>query len=385
MGSNEIQFEELIDYQQRDLEENVIYPSKSWFKKKTYDKWDWSSTKRKLESGSSIIVITHNDADGLVSGAVFKDYYGNKAEVVPIEYDSIERTFNKLAEVTKTKPPEKVYVSDLNVDKVYPSIAEIAENVDEFVWFDHHEWGTKRKQLEDMGVQTIIDNSRCAARIVFDYFSRQKRYNPSSEAKYIIDVTEDHDLWIKNSEIKEIGGEKKYISDIISTLAFFSKDEKFMNNILDYGEEFLDRRQDLLNKDENFLEDKIRNDRKQRNYIIENETNIKKIGDYTVAFCYGRSSPGNLLEDLKSEGVNILVLVRPRGKISIRSDESFQYCHHITENMGGGGHEQSAGAFPDYLNDWGIPDYVNHWNQRGHTGLINYIEENIRTVIYNYG
>lgn len=370
-------FEEIIDYKNRDYKDNSVYPPKSWFKKLTYDNYDRNSRNRKIKSVDKNILITHNDADGLVSGALFRDFYRDMT-VVPIDYDDMEETFDKVSEYSEGI--EKLFVADLNLDKVYSSIEKIAEDVDEFKWFDHHEWGREEQELEDMGIEVTIDRDKCGARIVFNYLKDQG-YSYSSSVTEIVDLTEDHDLWIKNSTSINISGEEKLLSDIISTVAFFSDNEDFMNNILQYGKDFINNQDNMLKdylNEEDFLEDKIKTDRKKRNYIKNNYTHITELEGYTVAIVYGRASPGKLLEDLKQEkGVQVLVLMRPKGKVSIRSDESFKHCHEIAENLGGGGHEQAAGAFPEYASDWGIGNYVHHWNQKGHSGLKRHIEDEV--------
>lgn len=342
-------FEDAIEPENRDLEEKVIFPSKSTFKGRRWDGWDENSRERAIESAESRIVLTHNDADGLVSGALFYDYFEGDVEIISIDYGNIESTFEYIASTEHTI--DEIYVSDLNIDEVYPIIEKVANQINVLVWLDHHEWGSKEEEVSEMGVDITINQERAAAGIVHQYLLN-RGYTDSQSIRETVQLTEDHDLW--NHEMKTImlGEYEVCISQAFSQIAFYSDDNKFIENILDYGINFMDYEGELLRegKDDGFIAEREAEHKKKVNYIIENEADIKSIGEFTVAFAHGRASPGDLLEELfERENVEILVHTKPAYpvKASIRSKESFDLCHKLAEKFDGGGHKNAAGCTPD--------------------------------------
>ena len=371
-------FEDAIEPEERDIETKTLFPSKTTFKGRRWDQWNENSREKTIKRCTDTLVVTHNDADGLVSGALFKDcfkedigpyagYDYSVAQVVEADYDDIESVFEKINEYGEDI--DSIYVSDLNLDRVYPVIEEIVEMVDSFVWLDHHEWGEKKEKVEEMGVDMVLNKDRCAAGIVLKYLKEEHDYNPPEKAGETVRLTEDHDLWNHEMEQIEIGNQTECISKVFSNLAFFSDSDKFMRRVLSVGTDFLEYEEELLrdSQSEGFLANRADEHIEKVNYIIDNETRIEEINGYSVAFAYGRASPGELIDRLEDEA-DILVHTKPMypAKISLRGTDNFERCHEVAEELGGGGHEKAAGCTPpgvaeeplrflDYLNTHGEP------------------------------
>lgn len=370
-------FEDAIEPEERDIETKTLFPSKTTFKGRRWDQWNENSREKKIKRCTDTLVITHNDADGLVSGALFKDFLKEEigpyqgydysvVQVVEVDYDDIESVFNKIERYGDGV--ESLFVSDLNLDQVYSVIEDVAEMVDSFTWLDHHEWGEKKEQVEEMGVEMILNKDRCAAGIVYQYLKEQG-YNPPPRAGETVRLTEDHDLWNHEMETISIGNQEECISKVFSNLAFFSDSDKFMRKILSVGTDFLDYEEELLrdSQEAGFLANRADEHIQKVEYILENETRIEEIEGYSVAFAYGRASPGELIDRLEDEA-DILVHTKPMypAKISLRGTDNFERCHEVAEELGGGGHEKAAGCTPpgvaeeplrflDYLNTHGEP------------------------------
>jgi oligoribonuclease NrnB/cAMP/cGMP phosphodiesterase (DHH superfamily) len=345
-------FENAIEPENRDLEHKVLFPSKTTFKGRRWDGWDKDSRERTIKNCDNRILVTHNDADGLVCGALFLDYFDN-IEVINIDYENIENTLEFIAE--EGDDIDEIYVSDLNLDEVYNIIDDVENNADKFVWIDHHEWEETAQEIEDMGVEVFINQDRCAAGLVYDYLV-DEGYNPDSKTMEIVKLTEDHDLWNHEMEDIRLGSYDICISQVFSQLAFYSDTDKFMKEILDYGKEFMDYEETLLrgDKTEGFLAQIEAEHQMKVQYIVDNETEIKDIGEFKVAFAHGRASPGEILEKLVDEhSIDILVHTKPQYpvKSSIRSTEEFERCHKVAERMGGGGHSQAAGCKPEIVQE----------------------------------
>lgn len=348
-------FEDAISPSECDIAQKSILPYQSTFKKRMYEGWDMSGRKRaikKVKKGGGKLVITHTDADGLVSGALFVDSFDD-VEVVTADYGHIEEVLEMVDSIGGVK---ELYIADLNLDDVPSVIESIAEQVDSFVWLDHHEWEEKRDIVSNMGVDLRVNHDRCGAGMVYDYLVAEYEYEPTETADEIVEITEDYDLWIHETEEIQVGDHTMRICEALSQLAFWSDDETFMNDILDAGREFMDLEEHFLRDKyfEGFIAHRESEGNQKIEYILENETTIKDIHGYVVAFAHGNASPGKLLNKLVDvDDIDILIHTKPSYpvKVSIRSTEQFNYCHHVAEKLGGGGHANAAGCNPDFAQD----------------------------------
>lgn len=360
-------FENAIEPENRDLKHKVLFPSKTTFKGRRWDNWDRNDRERTIDSCEDRLVITHNDADGLVSGALFIDHFGQEnVDVLSIDYENIEHTFEYINE--NADDLEELYVSDLNLDEVYDVIGEVASMVESFVWIDHHEWGDKENKVADMGVDIRINEERAATGLVHQYVINNG-YESNEKVRETVKMTEDHDLWNHDMDSVTIGSHKVCISKVFSQMAFYSDTEKFLNEILDYGKEFIENEEELLRGDKSngFIAQMESEHKMKVEYILDNETQIKNIGEYRVGFAHGRASPGTLLEELVDrEDIDILVHTKPQypPKASIRSTEDFSSCHKIAEKLGGGGHEQAAGCKPEGIAEEPM-EFIDYIRNRG--------------------
>lgn len=360
-------FENAIEPENRDLKHKVLFPSKSTFKGRRWDNWDKNDRERTVDNCENRLVVTHNDADGLVSGALLVDFFGaDNIDVLSIGYENIEHTFDYIKE--NNDEIEELYVTDLNLDEVYGSIGEVADMVESFVWIDHHQWGDKKDEVSDMGVEITINQNRAAAGLVLEYIKSQG-YEPSETAIEIVKLTEDHDLWNHAMETITVGSHKVCISEAFSQMAFYSETDKFLEEILEYGKDFINNEEELLRDGmgSGFIAQKESEHQMKVEYILDNETEIKEIEGWTVGFAHGRASPGALLEELSDrEDVDILVHTKPQYpvKASIRSTDDFDGCHKIAERLGGGGHEQAAGCKPDDIAQEPM-DFLEYVQSRG--------------------
>jgi oligoribonuclease NrnB/cAMP/cGMP phosphodiesterase (DHH superfamily) len=378
-------FEDAIESEERDIEMKVVFPSKTTFLGKRWAGWRKNDRERTVENCENRLVMTHNDADGLVSGALFKDFFTSDeddespVDVLEVDYEHIESSFENILEASENI--QELYVSDLNLDEVYPVIEDVANNIDKFVWIDHHEWGDKEQALRDMGIEITINQDRCAAGLVYQYL-KGRGYESSETIKETVRLTEDHDLWNHEMESIELGNQNVCISKAFSQMAFFADSDTFMDTILDYGMSFMNYEDELLRdgKDAGFIAEKENEHQEKVEYIINNETTIETIGETTVAFSHGRANPGELSDRLiENEGMDLLVHTKPAYpvKASLRGSENFQECHTIAGELGGGGHEKAAGCKPDGIAEEPM-EFFEYITSRGEP-----LKQEIRTVIKN--
>lgn len=378
-------FEDAIDSTNRDLAEKVLFPSKTTFLGKRWDGWRENSRQRAIENCDSRLLLTHTDADGLVSGALFKDFFWQNGEedieVVEVDYDQIEDTFEYILE--EGDGITELYVSDLNLDDLYPAIEEVAEMVPEFVWIDHHEWGDKENALSDWGIEMHINQDRCAAGLVYNYL-KDRGYESRPSVRETVKLTEDHDLWNHEMETIKLGEYDVCISKAFSQMAFFSDSDVFMDTVLDYGLDFMDYEAELLRGDKGsgFIAARENEHNLKIEYIIDNETSIEEIEGVTVGFAHGRASPGELLEQLvETEGIDMLVHTKPMypPKASLRgADDGFDECHLVAQKLNGGGHAKAAGCSPEGIANRPM-EFLEYVTSHGEP-----LKNEIRTAIKNH-
>jgi oligoribonuclease NrnB/cAMP/cGMP phosphodiesterase (DHH superfamily) len=375
--------EDAMEPENRNLKEKCIFPSKSTFKGRRWDSWDKSDRESVIEKEENRLVMTHTDADGYVSAALLMDYFGKEnLSVITVDYEDIEQTLEYINEHAENL--NEFFVCDLNLDEVPQVIDEIESNVNVFKWFDHHEWEEKKETLSDMGVDITIDTEECGASIVLEYLE-YNGYSPTPSARDTVKITKDHDLWEHELFNIRIGGEEKCISQIHSQLAFYADDDKFMENILDYGCFFMYYEEELLrgDKSKGFIAKRVKEHTRKINYIVKNHTTFKNINGYEVAFAYGRASPGGILETLKqNRDIDILVHAKPAypPKLSFRSTDGFSECHKIADELGGGGHEQAAGCKPGINTE--LFEFLDYIHKRG-SPLLKKAEEVVRDKTKN--
>lgn len=362
----------------RTVRENIIYPPWTWFFDDFTSFYKRKRNKR-LKNNCKVVVLTHNDLDGKVCGSLFRKHFDDPA-ILPIDYESMEAELGYIKR-NYIDDVEKVFASDLKLEADFEVIEEIEEEVDEFHWYDHHEWSDEDiNKMEDIGVNLVIDQDECGASLVMDELeSMGSTFDDDTE--YIVDITKDRDLWIRDCDTVKLGGEEKHVSDILSTYEFMIRVEKdelhFLDNILEEGKGFW-KDEDTKEK----ISEKIQEERKKLEIVKTDYTDIREIKGYRVAFCYGRCSPSDLSEELKEEkGADIVALVRPKGKISIRSRENvFEKCHLVGEKLDGGGHPCAAGCYPDDAFE-GMDQLVTLWSDSHGERLHNMVEEKLIEVI----
>ncbi len=110
------------------------------------------------------VVITHGDADGIISLALFLKHLGNSK--VRIYFSSTFRLLPTICESIKGGNLERLYVFDLSGNE---RVLRLASAYDKVLWIDHHNWNVERIPEN---VELVLDNSSpSASMLVSKYFS----------------------------------------------------------------------------------------------------------------------------------------------------------------------------------------------------------------------
>ena len=293
-----------------------------------------------------VVVVADPDADGLTAAAIIEELHG-EITLVPTEPHRFERTLKHLA--PEIEPEMTVYILDLSPDsleEIESALETLVEKAKSVSWFDHHQWEPSLEEsVRDAGVILDIGSSDevCTADVTLESL------NGSFDERWddLVEVVRDHDLWIREDPR----------SDDIADFAYWSEPTEFIETVRAHGA-------DLPPEAEAFIE--VR--RAEKNALIElavSRAELLDIEGYTVGITYGRCSQNEVAQALREQGAEAAVVIKPSGGISLRGTDSFQRCHEVAGQLGGGGHPKAAGCKPKVFDD--MLDYAYHWTTNGST------------------
>lgn len=294
---------------------------------------------------ADIVVIADADADGLTATALVKAAHGN-ATLVPTEPRSFESALSFVAEAIEE--PEAIYILDLSPEAFEPisaALEQFIDAADSVSWYDHHEWDDEvESAVESIGIDLEIGDSDevSTADVVLGAFDIEDETWTD-----LVAVVRDHDLWLREDPR----------SDDIADYAHWSRPAEFIETVSSHGAEL----------PEAIMED-LEHRREEKQALIDiavSRAEYRSISEYTVGITYGRCSQNEVAEAMRSAGSDVAVIIKPSGGISFRGTESFQRCHEVAAELGGGGHPKAAGCKPDIFVD--MLDYAHHWVTHGAT------------------
>ncbi|GGL29036.1 hypothetical protein GCM10009037_10980 [Halarchaeum grantii] len=297
---------------------------------------------------ADVIVVTDPDADGLACAAIVRAVHGDAA-VVPAGPHNLEDGLERAAEYGPKGAT--VYVCDLCPDRyeyVADELERLVSHAGAVHWYDHHQWtDDAMERVRAAGVDLVVGESdeECTADVAVRAIDAEIPRHLAELAA----VTRDHDLWIKEDPR----------SDDLADYSHWSDDEEYVETVREHGP-------DLPQEVMAFLEE----ERVEKQALIEKATERAELltleaggEDLTVGVTYGRCSQNEVAENLREQGADAAVVVKPAGSASIRGSEGFERCHEVARQVNGGGHPRAAGCKPDIYDD--MLDYAHHWSTGG--------------------
>ncbi|MFB6114449.1 MAG: DHH family phosphoesterase [Halodesulfurarchaeum sp.] len=334
----------LIDDQTLSLERKSLLPGRGFF---VPDDVQAERRAREIEeeaTGADVIVVSDPDADGLGCVAIVREVIG-EAALIPTGPHELADGLEYAAEFGTEETT--VFVCDLSPDdpdRIESALTELVSVVDSVEWFDHHQWTERAtSRVREEGVELVLGDSEteCTADVAIRSLSGEIPDHLSELAA----VTRDHDLWIKEDPR----------SDDLADFSMWSEPEEYVEVVRQNG---ADLPEDVLS----LLEER----RVEKDALIDRAVTravLVEIGDWTVGVTYGRCSQNEVAEELRAEGADAAVIVKPAGSASIRGTESFERCHEVARQVNGGGHPRAAGCKPRIYDD--MLDYAHHWTTQG--------------------
>lgn len=334
---------ELIDDESLSLERKSLLPGEGFFRPDDLTRAEREQEVASALDGAERAVIADPDADGLACVALVRAAYGSAA-LVPASPHKLSERLAWTAEFLDAGTD--VFVCDLCPDQpadVEP-LETLSERAGSIRWFDHHQWNEDvAARVEDAGVALVVGESdeECSA----DVALRELSYDFEQSLVELVEVTRDHDLWIREDPR----------SDDLADFSHWSEPQEYLDVVVEHGA-------DLPPEIEAFLTEK----RVEKEALIRkavDRAQLREIGPWTVGVTYGRCSQNEVAEALREQGADAAVIVKPAGSASLRGTETFERCHEVAEQVNGGGHPRAAGCKPDVYDD--MLDYAYHWTTQG--------------------
>lgn len=286
---------------------------------------------RETLPNADVVGVVDSDADGLGCEVVLREAYEGQ-NVVVIQGRGGEYGFDMPSTLSLlgdyTTGDTEVVVADLAPDAQFSSFLAGLATIDGNVGvYDHHEWEWFVKESIRGVVDEVVvsGEEKCAAQVV------QEHHYPEADEQMMefLEVTADHDLWIKEDER----------SDHLSTLAFAMDREEYVEAARKYGADMLEESDELRT-----IYEESEEEAEARAEIAVNRAEWKEIGNYDVAMTYGSAHQSRVGDTLLNEGADLAVIVKPTLKVSFRSTEDADISSTLARGLGGGGHPTAAGA-----------------------------------------
>ena len=284
-----------------------------------------------------IVNLTHGkDLDGIASAAIVLRYanrINGSFEVFFSEPQTLHDTFAKLFHNLSIDVTE-IIISDLGLNKhIVDQVAKILKDIKKanrnvkIRWFDHHIWNIEAKNKIGKIIDELVINERfCGAELV----QRSLLPNDAIAAKLAL-IARDADFWIFSNEIS------KKLSKVISyrEVPLKSLVETLSKGI--FWNDDLERR---------FVEVLLKEKRMIAKCLETLETHV--IRGFKVALVKGKIPAGEIAELLAKKGYDVIAVISPEGKVSLRRGNSKINLVPIAEKLNGGGHPFAAGGTLNY-------------------------------------
>jgi oligoribonuclease NrnB/cAMP/cGMP phosphodiesterase (DHH superfamily) len=351
----------LIDSDRLDLSRKSLIPGAGFFVPDSIASERADAAAAEDLAGTETVVVADDDADGLACAALIREAVGADAafegesgvlRAGPIALLSanpyaIASSLDRVA--THAADAETVYVCDLcpdAYDEVGAELEAVIANGADVRWLDHHDWDDEvAASVREAGADLVLGESdeECAADVV----ARSLDHEFPLALQELLDVTRDHDLWIREDDR----------SDDLADYARWADPDEYLAIVADHGP-------DLPEDVKAYVAEQRVEKEALVDLAVERAT-MHEIGPWTVAATYGRCSQNEVAEALRPRGADAAVVVKPAGSASIRGTDAFERCQEVARQVNGGGHPRAAGCKPDIYDD--MLDYATHWTTRGAT------------------
>ena len=327
-----------------------------------------------LATDPDAVIVSHTDADGLTSVALLSRLAEDSDHCFQtVGYQNAYRFEHVLDDLQD--PPDEFTKrgTALLVADFVPDSADCVDQLSQLIdagmfvrWFDHHQWGDDlRTAIEDIGVDLTVDTDECAASLIF----REVEYDWLHRTHELVTVTKDRDLWI-NEDPR---------SPKLNTFARIAGPSEYVNTVLSHGVDFPEEIEDRITERQEL-------DAKLEQAAVDRADSHSMGDGFDVAVTYtaggNTSNIGNELVENHDPLFDLAVVCTPSSVSFYAHSEAstFDHCHEVAGELGGGGHPTAAGAgVPVYY----FRDLAAYWTScaqgtRAETRILNAVAEVLR-------
>lgn len=317
-----------------------------------------------------IFSLSHTDLDGYACqyliNSFFKNcsfYNANYGKEINEKLDLIKE---EIANIQETFASQKILliISDLNL-----SLAQCEELEEDLLWrgvkiilLDHHATGAACEQKYDW---YFLDSKRCAARIVFDFFTKKMPKDEKLEKlERFIEVVNAIDIWKQDHAYFDIG---KVFLELVATarelnrVMFDEENRAYIFELLKRSSSFIDKENSNIALDDSlhFL--------KKDFFIRDKDDTLSNLVSSYVVDLLGKNKEKFELSYQNHKGImtmnigNVSVIgndflkanpeydffldVSSRKTMSFRANNKIDVSKMAKQLVGGGGHANASGGF----------------------------------------
>lgn len=388
-----------------DLKTDVQYPNSISGGGSNYD-FDRNKCLDSAEAiikNSDMVILTDGDADGVASAALVADVFDSMdVGMIPVgPHRRAVYPSKAMKMITEHgRDGMSVFFLDTCLGDDEDWMVRPLENLNEkcrVVFFDHHEW-TDDERVEYVRENTSyceIDSrmdtpwtlagddqtERCTVKMVYDYFVNNG-VTFDSELEDRVNAVTVGDLWLKNDEYEFIHDDTQFVMDSLEYITDIEMSERYDQPWFGYeawAEAFVNTDTPLSETTLAEYANDYRSRIDARLDVVFNNDGFVKRYDHEgldVAMVYGDVPPNDPSTVLRRDGADVVFILFPWMKCSIRGTDAFDNCHLIAEDLGGGGHDKAAGANLKDVNPYDEKaDYYDDFGQQFHSVLLDKISE----------
>ena len=327
-----------------------------------------------LATNPDAVIVSHTDADGLTSATLLSEAVSTDETMIQtVGYQDAYRFEHLLEDLLDAPEAFETHGTTLLVSDFKPDSEDCAGPLSDLInlgiqveWYDHHQWGEETQNaLEDIGVVLTIDTDECAASLI----ARESDHEWSAQTRELVAVTKDRDLWINDDPR----------SPKLNTFARIADPSEYVNTVLAHGVDFPDRIEERI-------EERQELDAKLEQAAVDRADSHSMGDGFDVAVTYtaggNTSNIGNELVENHDPLFDLAVVCTPSSVSFYAHSEAgtFDHCHEVAGELGGGGHPTAAGAgVPVYY----FRDLAAYWTScaqgtRAETRILNAVAEVLR-------
>lgn len=387
-----------------DMKTDIQYPNSVTESDSTnFDRNLCLDSAERVITNSDMVILTDGDADGIASAALVDTVFESlDVGMIPVGPHRRAVYPSKAMKMVAEHGREGMTVFFLDTclgddeEWMVAPLEQMGEKC-RVMFFDHHEW-TDDARVEYVEANTDyceIDSrmetpweldgepmeERCTVKMVYDYFVSNGVSFDSKITDRVEAVTVG-DLWLKNDSYEFINEETQFVMDSLEYITDIEMADRYDEPWFGYREwaDAFCETETLLSETtlSDFATDYRTRIDARLEVMFENDGFVTRYDHegLDVAMVYGDVPPNDPSTVLRRDGADVVFILFPWMRGSIRGTDAFDNCHLIAEDYDGGGHDKAAGFNLRDVSPYDTKsDYYEDCGKQFHSLLLNKVSE----------